>query len=143
MSRSIATTVNATTQLGVQYSVVRLYSWPELPEIQAELVPDVARVCALLAIRPTGATLIPRLLNIPRERVNHIIELLYLHGHLADGAPRTREEMEKASAALAEIANTNPQPLMELPDGFDAHETAQPARSLIGRLWGRLTGGRA
>ena len=65
-------------QLGIKCNILRLFSWPDLPRIDAELIPDVARICALLAIRPTTAMFLPVLVGIPRERAEHIVEMLHV-----------------------------------------------------------------
>ncbi len=98
----------------------------------------------MLSIRPTGATLIPRLLNIPRDRVNHIIEMLHMHGHLDGTQVVSGDDAVMAIASLAEMANTRSRPPTVLPDNFDALDAPQlPANSLIGRLWRKLTGAEA
>ena len=116
--------ITATTQLGVQYSVLKLYSWPELSRVPSDLVLDAARVCALLAVRPTGAPLIARLLDLPRERVAHIVELLHLYGHLDGSAMDVRPVEKEEQATLDLIADPTP--------------TKSP--TLLGRLWQKLSG---
>ena len=116
--------ITATAQLGVQYSVLKLYSWPELSRVPSDLVLDAARVCALLAVRPTGAPLIARLLDLPRERVAHIVELLHLYGHLDGSAMDVRPVEKEEQATLDLIADPTP--------------TKSP--TLLGRLWQKLSG---
>ncbi len=118
--------ITATTQLGVQYSVLKLYSWPELSRVPSDLVLDAARVCALLAVRPTSAPLIARLLDLPRERVAHIVELLHLYGHLDGSAMDVRPVEKEEQATLDLIADPTP--------------TKSP--TLLGRLWQKLSGRR-
>ena len=118
--------ITATTQLGVQYSVLKLYSWPELSRVPSDLVLDAARVCALLAVRPTSAPLIARLLDLPRERVAHIVELLHLYGHLDGSAMNVRPVEKEEQATLDLIADPTP--------------TKSP--TLLGRLWQKLSGRR-
>lgn len=91
MQPGFASSTNATSQLGPQFAVLQLRSWPDLRHVSDELLPDVIRICALLAFRPTGAPLIHRLLGIPRERAQHIVDMLYLHGNLGDGAAATQK----------------------------------------------------
>lgn len=118
---------NASTQLGIQYSVISLCSWPELSRVPPPMVLDTARVCALLAIRPTGAPLIARLLDLPKERVSQIVELLHFHGHLED-------------APAPQCAATQ---VDEVDSPAIAVETAtQKTSSLLGRLWRKLSGTR-
>ena len=116
--------ITATTQLGVQYSVLKLYSWPELSRVPSDLVLDVARVCALLAVRPTGAPLIARLLDLPRERVAHIVELLHLHGHLDGTAMAVRPAETEEQATLDLMADT----------------ASAKSPTLLGGLWQKLSG---
>ena len=116
--------ITATTQLGVQYSVLKLYSWPELSRVPSDLVLDAARVCALLAVRPTGAPLIARLLDLPRERVAHIVELLHLHGHLDGTAMDVRPAEKEEQATLDLMADT----------------ASAKSPTLLGRLWQKLSG---
>ena len=118
--------ITATAQLGVQYSVLKLYSWPELSRVPSDLVLDAARVCALLAVRPTSAPLIARLLDLPRERVAHIVELLHLYGHLDGSAMDVRPVEKEEQATLDLIADPTP--------------TKSP--TLLGRLWRKLSGRR-
>ena len=118
--------ITTTAQLGVQYSVLKLYSWPELSRVPSDLVLDAARVCALLAVRPTSAPLIARLLDLPRERVAHIVELLHLYGHLDGSAMDVRPVEKEEQATLDLIADPTP--------------TKSP--TLLGRLWQKLSGRR-
>lgn len=119
-----------TTQLGVQHSVVRLYSWPELPKLPSEMVVDVARVCALLAIRPTGTPLIHRLLGLTRERVVHIVDMLELNGHLVSNDPVFTA---KASLSTGDTKDS-------LVAAESAVEISSYGGSVLARLWKRLSG---
>lgn len=83
--QTFSESTSAASQLGIHYSVVRLHSWPELTRLPREVVPDLARICALLAVRPTAVSLIPRLLSLPKERVSHMVEILHVQGHLQEG----------------------------------------------------------
>lgn len=105
--------VDAASQLGYQFAVLRLRSWPDLRDAPEEMVPDIVRICALLAIRPTGGPLIHQLLGLPRERVDHVVDLLHAEGHLNDGtpsappplrAPREASEPSEAKGVLSPIA---------------------------------------
>lgn len=105
MRRGRFLSTNAASQLGPQFAVLRLRSWPDLRNAPEELVPDIVRICALLAIRPTGAPLIHQLLGLPRERVDMVIDVLHVEGHLNDGdpfadqSPRSRQPGESSQAA--------------------------------------------
>lgn len=124
MRNSVHPSIYASTQLGVQYSVLRLYSWPQLSELPSEMIPDVAKVCALLAVRPTGAPLISRLLGISRESVTHIVDMLHLHGHLQNAVMPGKSGLRTEGALEFETPELPTQPV---------------TRSIIGRLWQRLS----
>lgn len=83
-----------------------------------ELVPDTARVCALLARRPTTVYLIARILALPRESVEPVIWMLWTRGAL-----QVCGERHAMSAANDEAA-------MEVPS---------PSSTLWSRLWLKLT----
>ncbi len=118
----MAPSFTATTQLGVHYSVLKLYSWPELYRFPPELVLDTARVCALLAIRPTGAPLISTLLALPRERVAYIVEVLHLQGHLDEDWCDAEDERQSEF------------------DAISSGVLPSTSSTLLGRLWKRLLG---
>lgn len=105
MRHGFASSTNATSQLGPQFAVLQLRSWPDLRHVSDALLPDVIRICALLAFRPTGAPLIHRLLGIPRERALHIVDMLYLHGNLGDGAAASKFKPEAVPASKAPDAS--------------------------------------
>ncbi|MGS5089964.1 hypothetical protein ACVC7V_26070 [Hydrogenophaga sp. A37] len=104
MRHSRLLSTNATSQLGPQFAVLRLRSWPDLRHVSDSLIPDVIRVCALLAVRPTGAPLIHRLLDMPRERAQHVVDMLHLHGHLSDGAPAIQLEKKHETPPPKEVS---------------------------------------
>lgn len=107
MRHSQASSTNATSQLGPQFAVLQLRSWPDLRHVSDDLLPDVLRICALLAFRPTGAPLIHRLVDIPRERALHIVDMLYLHGNLGDGAASSlKAKTERLTTTTAEAGST-------------------------------------
>jgi len=128
MKTENTTSIFAGTQLGVCNSVVRLYSWPALSDFGPDLVPDVARVCALLAIRPTGVPLLPVLLGMSRERANFIVETLYGEGYLdADDASDDHE------GATALAASQKSELQIE-------SQNSSASSGFLGRLWQRLVG---
>ena len=124
LDQSGTPSITATAQLGVQYSVLKLHSWPELSRVPGDLVLDAARVCALLAVRPTGAPLITRLLDIPRERVTPIVELLHRDGHLNGASVDARQAERDDREVIGPTGDTAP----------------ARALTLLGRLWQRLSG---
>lgn len=111
-------------QFGANQGVVRLCSWPNLPNVDPDSVHEVAQICALLAIRPTATNRIPQLLDLPMERVSHIIETLYIEGHLGEG-----------HNAMDSGFPTSEAPSSNLP----AMDAAQDSPRLLTRLWQRLT----
>lgn len=106
------------------HSVLRLHSWPDLVSLPDELLLDVARVCALLAIRPSANFLLPQLSGIPKTRCTHIVHGLHLGGHL--GSSSEPQSGELALISASEISPT---------------EIPTKDKSLLGRLWRRLGGG--
>lgn len=111
---------------GFEYSVIRLQSWPSLAYLPQEILPSVARICALLAHKPTTASLIPLTLGLPQAQVFALLEVLRLNGHVqAQGL--TPSELVQRDADAQELANASqPEP------------SAQP--SFVAKLWQRLAG---
>ena len=118
--------LKASAQIGIQYSVLRLHSWPSLTDIDVTLAPDMARMCALLAIRPSSAMLLPRLLGISHERASQLMKMLLVQGHLDNVDPAEVEPVSTSS---------EPVPMPDEPRS----KLANPASRLLGRLWDRLT----
>lgn len=107
------------------HSVLRLHSWPDLVSLPDELLSDVARVCALLAIRPSANFLLPQLSGLPKTRCTHIVHGLHLGGHL--GASAEPHPGELALISAKDIPSTEEIPTKD--------------KSLLARLWRRLGGG--
>lgn len=92
-----------------QFKVVRLVSWPSLTHLPPEVQPSMARLCALLARKPSAASLLPLLLNLPESQVFMLIEALHLHGHIQvadiaakpDGNSRSDRLEAQATEAIA------------------------------------------
>jgi len=110
-----------------QLSMVRLVSWPSLTHLPEDVLPAVARICALLARKPTAAALIPLTLGLPEAQVFLLIEALRLQGHVqVSGAePRAEGAINPAVQQVHASAAVEP-----------AERPAGP--SLIGKLWQRL-----
>lgn len=105
-----------------QFRMVRLASWPALTHLPDEELTTVARICALLARKPTAASLIPLTLGLPEQQVFPLIEALRLNGHVqVSGGPAAAEDTPAAPPPVA---------------GTDASGAA--TSSLIGKLWQRL-----
>lgn len=116
---------DAAAQLGYQFAVLRLRSWPDLRNVPPTLLPDIVRICALLAVRPTGAPLIHRLLDLPRERVHEAITTLYLQGHLNETSP-TAGSREGDTARPSDFG------------ALSSSESASQTLSLLARLRKKL-----
>lgn len=108
-----------------QYSVFRLQSWPSLAYLPQEIVPAIARICALLAHKPTTASLIPLMLDLPEAQVFSLLEVMLLNDHVqAQRLTASGSAGQRAGAAG---------------DSESAPQQASPVeRSLIARLWQRL-----
>lgn len=104
----------------IQFSLLRLKNWPNLPQSPAEEVVDLARICALLSWRATAGVIIARLLDLPKERVQDI--LLQLH---SQDCLQILDQPLSAPAAQAEPGAT--------PESY-----AQAGNSLITKIWQRL-----
>ncbi|WP_439385941.1 hypothetical protein [Ideonella sp. YS5] len=63
--------------------MLQLNSWPRLTQLPAQADHEMlARVCALLACKPTVGFLVPRILDAPAARVHAALEALYRDGHV-------------------------------------------------------------
>lgn len=108
-----------------QYSVLRLQSWPSLAYLPEEIVPCVARICALLARKPMTASLIPLTLGLPEAQVFALIEVLRLNGHVQANGFALSDSAQRDAEAQEARANAS-QPAL----------SAEP--SFIAKLWQRL-----
>lgn len=113
----------------LQYRVFRLSHWPTIAYLPIELQPVVARICALLARRPTNAALIPQLLGIECALVLRVLEMLHRKGYL-----------EALHANLAGSCHEPVSPIQGTPI-----DPASPAiqTTLLRKIWSRLTRGGA
>ncbi|GAB4088401.1 hypothetical protein [Hydrogenophaga soli] len=93
----------------------------------SELTPDIARVCALLAVRPTGVPLVHLLLGLPRDHVSGIVGMLHELGHLT------------SAAHVSTKTSVSPQRPDELVSPNLARDTLPPPSTLVQRLWRRLS----
>jgi len=112
---------NRAQDCAYQVSLVRLVSWPSLTHLPEDVRPTVARLCALLARKPTTASLLPRSLGLEDAHVYPLLEALRLHGHV------------HACCAAAAV-----NPGARLAEAPTATETMPADPSLIGKLWQRL-----
>jgi hypothetical protein len=104
----------------INNQVLYLSSWPSLSKLSQEVVPDVTRICALLARRPSVGMLIPVILHRPPLITYSLLETLYTGGYIY--ADRTLAPV-KPALLDAELAGN--------------HEPA--VISFISRLWMHLT----
>lgn len=105
---------------GITSRVLHLSSWPSLSSLSQDAVPDVARICALLARRPSVGMFVPVLLRMPAPVAYSLLETLYTGGHIY--TDRTLAPAEPA------------------PCGAEPADIYEPAViSFLSRLWKRLT----
>lgn len=101
-------------------SLLRLRSWPDLPQLPPEDVVDLARVCALLSWRATAGVIIARILDLPKERVQDLLSRLNAQGCL--------QLVAQGSATASATA-----------EPVSVHDSVEPpAPSFITRVWQRL-----
>ena len=105
-------------ELPASRAVLQLDEWPDLTRMPQAVVFDAARICALLAVRPSGAPLVSVLLDLPLERVTQVLKEL-----------RLVNASEASPDAASAPRETTPA----------AGATATEASSLLGRLWQRLS----
>jgi hypothetical protein len=109
----------------IQFSLLRLKSWPDIPRLPAEDVVDMARICALLSWRATAGVIIARLLDLPKDRVQEILLRLHAQGCL---------NLQAQAGTPAEVrGNTG------AANDSQAPESAEPPpNSFITKIWQRL-----
>lgn len=108
----------------VQFNVLHLVCWPALSELRPEAAQDVARLCALLARRPSAGMLVPTLLNMPPQIAYALMDTLLAQGHIR---PATTAEHRQRSGASA------------LPAGSSAVQASAESASFLVKLWQRLS----
>lgn len=106
-----------------QFSLVRLVSWPSLTHLPQDVQPAVARLCALLARKPSAASLLPLLLELPEAQVFTLIEAMRLLGHVHVAS--SAAEPDNAARSPGESAET-------------ASPVPSTTLSLIANIWQRL-----
>lgn len=106
-----------------RHGTLQLLSWPELAHAQADQIPHLARICALLARRPSTCVLISLRLSISLHTATGLLEQLQAQGHIG--------LLENQVAESGDIAPDETQ---------TGNDLADPApRSFLGRLWHQLT----
>jgi len=85
----------------LQFRVLQLVSWPAVPQMAHDSAPDVARICALLARKPSTGMLIPALLGLPHDVAYALLDQLYAQGHIraAAAAPTETSSLRRRRAA--------------------------------------------
>lgn len=107
----------------IQFSLLRLTNWPNIPQLPPEDMVDMARICALLSWRATAGVIIARILELPKERVLDILVLLH-----AQGCLNLQAQPGGQPTAQAPAAN----------DSRPAELTESPHDSFITKIWQRL-----
>ena len=108
------------SDLPISTGLLRLVSWPDLSELPPEIVPSVARICALLWCKPTAAHLVARILDGSSEETATLLRLLLAFGHAQLLAPAVGEP------AYSEAGNLH-------------HTRPAASNSLLSKLWRRLS----
>lgn len=108
----------------IQFALLRLKHWPDIPQLPVQDMADLARVCALLSWRATAGVIVARILDLPRERVQEILLYLQAQGCLNVQSP--------GPAAQATQAGTT------APEHGQAEDATAPADSFITKIWQRL-----
>lgn len=107
-------------ELNMQFSqVLHLASWPSLSELPLDTAPQITRICALLARRPSVGMVIPRMLDISSGMAYSLLKNLYANGHVYPAAGGLSDQAVLSDAQPVQIC--------------------EPAvASFFGKLWQRL-----
>lgn len=95
MGENMQTLVNKSSFLeqNLQLSLLQLISWPGLPDLLQDTAPNLTRICALLARKPSVGMLIPAMLDMQPQVAYALLESLYAKGHISPvGAVLTSEQ---------------------------------------------------
>ena len=114
----------------LRFALVRLLAWPDLSQLPESKQVMVARICSLLARKPTAGHLIPRVLGEPEQLVLMTVHELVNSLNLS----------VSASLSTAEAASDNAWPATQ-PQALAVESEPPPAppkRSLVGKLWSKL-----
>ena len=107
-----------------RFSLLRLTSWPNLPQLEDDIIPLAARICALLACKPTAASLIPLILGAPEARVYAVIEMLRQGQHIQVTGGNTANNAQATPDVQAAT--------------IEMQASKTQVSSIIGNLWQRL-----
>lgn len=106
----------------LQLSLLQLISWPGLPDLLQDTAPNLTRICALLARKPSVGMLIPAMLDMQPQVAYALLENLYAKGHISPvGTVLTAEQAASPKSQTA--------PGAELPAA---------TVSFLGKVWSRL-----
>jgi len=106
----------------LQLSLLQLTSWPGLSELLQDTAPNLTRICALLARKPSVGMLIPAMLDMQPQVAYALLENLYAKGHISPiGAVFTVEQ--------AVLPKSEPVSSPEIPAA---------TASFLGKVWLRL-----
>lgn len=106
--------MNNTPQNPIKTQVLHLVSWPSLQHLLGSAAPQITRICALLARRPSVGMLIPVILNIPPHVAHPLLEMLYADGYIrlagsaaiapSAPAPRPKAAPVSSEASASDIS---------------------------------------
>ena len=113
----------------LRFALVRLLAWPNLSELPEARQMRVARVCSLLARKPTAGHLIPRVLDEPEAEVLETVRELVRMGSVGVIAASLRGA--DAGAGASSVMALQP---------ITLEPTPVTKRSLVSKLWSRLLG---
>ena len=117
--------------------VVRLLSWPDLAKVPAVAQPLVARICALLSRKLSAARMIPLVLSAPESDVFKALSMLIRHGHVSISG----QDAAGSEARVEEAKSGSGAAVMNQTDDVAATRSSLFARrSLVGKLWAKLSG---
>ena len=109
----------------IQFGLLRLSRWPDIPQLPPEDMVDMARVCALLSWRATAGVIIARILEMPKDRVQEILLMLQGQDCLQVHVPGATQVVGRTAPDSA-----NDSPLTE--------PVEPPPNSFITKIWQRL-----
>ena len=125
---SLAAPAEVSTE-DLRFALVRLLAWPNLSELPEQRQMRVARVCSLLARKPTAGHLIPRVLDEPEAEVMETVHDLARMGSvgvIAASLPGTDSGASASPVMALQPITLEPAPVVK--------------RSLVSKLWSKLMG---
>lgn len=111
--------------------LLELASWPNLTRLPPEIAGPTARVCALLWRKRTAGLLVARVLNLPSDEVQLLLQVLRRFGHVRPARALDIRPETRVCEAL---------PASESPEAVEAPRPLRPD-SLLSKFWQRLTAG--